>query len=92
MCIAGSSMGKGVSEELRECVHACGAFVYVVWKCVSKSLKTCTKVRVGDVVYSHKILVVGMEMSLSTHGDSGSMAIQCTLRQSVRGEGGRLVV
>ena len=39
----------------------------------------CTKVRVGGVVYSHKILVVGMGMSLSTHGDSGSMATQCTL-------------
>ena len=47
---------------------------------VSKSLEIlCTKVRVGDVVYSHKILVVGMGMSLSTYGDSGSMATQCTL-------------
>ena len=33
MCVAGSSVGKGVMEEEgRECVHACGAFVYVVWK------------------------------------------------------------
>ena len=63
----------------RECVHARGAFVYVVWGCVSKSLEMCTKARVGGVVYSHKILVVGVGMWLSTHGDSGSMATQCTL-------------
>ena len=59
-------------------MHACSAFMYVVWKCVSKRLEMCTKVRVGGVVYSHKILV-GIGMLLSTHEDSGSMATQCTL-------------
>ena len=80
VCVAGSSVGKGVTEEeggKRVC--ACMWCLRVVWKCVSKRFETCTKVRVGGMVYSHKILVVGMGMLLSTHGDSGSMATQCTL-------------
>ena len=39
---------------------------------MSKRLETCTEVRVSGVVYSHKILVVGVGVSLSTHGDSGN--------------------
>ena len=71
VCIAGSSVGKSVTEEEgRKRVCACMCCLCVVWKCMSKRLETCTKVRVGDVVYSHKILVVGMGMLLSTHGGS----------------------
>ena len=89
VCVAGSSVGKGVTEEeerKRVCSCMC-CVVYVVLGCVSKGLEMlCIKVRVGSVFYSHKILVVGMGM-LSTHGDSGSMATQCTLPMlpSVRG-------
>ena len=88
----------------RECVHACGAFVYVVCVCWRggggggggvKGLRNAVhKGAWGWVVwFTHTILVVGMWMSSSTHGDSGSMATQCMLPmwQSVRGECGRLV-
>ena len=48
-------------------------------KVIRKLEMLCTKMRVGGVVYSHKILVVGMGMLLSIHGGSGSMATECML-------------
>ena len=61
-------------------MNACGALVYVVWGCVSIGLGMLyTKARVGGTFYSHKILAVGVGVSLSTHRDSGSMATQCML-------------
>ena len=60
------------------CMHVVPLYNLCCVEVCVKGLRNAVHKGEGGVVYSHKILV-GMGMSLSTHGDSGSMATQCTL-------------
>ena len=74
-CGKGCDLRRGKEESV--CMHVVPLYMLCGDVC-QRAKMVCTKVRVGGVIYSHKILV-GVGMSLSTHGDSGSMATQCTL-------------